>query len=64
MALPPLDQRDTTVLAAEAKKLTATADAIEEIGRVHKIPELSPLAERVRAAVGAIQAELTRRAGA
>jgi hypothetical protein len=63
MALPPLDQRDTTVLETEAKKLTATANAIEEIGRVHNIPALGPLAEKVRTAVDAIQSELSGRTG-
>ena len=64
MGLPPVEERRSDVLGEEIKRLKKLADELDATARDHKIPELTPLAERVREAADKIQEELARRAAA
>lgn len=61
MSLPPFEERRSDVLAEQVKRLDKLADEIESVARDHRIPQLNPLAERVRDAVENIENELARR---
>ncbi|WP_029087522.1 hypothetical protein [Brevundimonas aveniformis] len=63
MGLPPLEERRSDVLAEEVATLEKLASEIESVARNHKIPQLNPLAQRVRDAVDKIEKELARRGG-